>query len=101
MDIAVEVYRIVESFPSSEKFGLRSQVTRSAVSIASNIAEGSAKSSDKDYKRFCETALGSSYELETQILIVDRLGWVKTEKVMGLIMEEQKMLMSFIDGLGR
>jgi four helix bundle protein len=99
MDIAIEVYRVVESFPSSEKFGLRSQVTRSAVSIASNIAEGSAKTSDKDYKRFCETALGSSYELETQILIVDRLGWVKTEKIMGLIMEEQKMLMSFIDGL--
>jgi four helix bundle protein len=100
MDIAAEVYGLVDSFPASEKFGLRSQVTRSAVSIASNIAEGSAKSSDRDYKRFCETALGSSYELETQILIVDRLGWVKTEKVMGLIMEEQRMLMSFIDGLG-
>jgi len=75
MEIAVEVYKVVEAFPAAEKFGLRSQVTRSAVSIASNIAEGSAKTSDKDYKRFCETALGSSYELETQILIVDRLGW--------------------------
>jgi four helix bundle protein len=99
MDIVIEVYRSVESFPSEEKFGLRSQATRSAVSIASNIAEGSARSSDRDYKRFCEISLGSCYELETQMLVADRLGWVKTEKVMEQIMEEQKMLMAFIDKL--
>jgi four helix bundle protein len=100
MEIIVDVYGLVKSFPSDEKFGLRTQMTRSAISIASNIAEGSAKTSDRDYKRFCETALGSCYELETQMLVVDRIGWVKTEKVMGKIMEEQKMLMAFIDTLG-
>jgi four helix bundle protein len=100
MEIVFDVYELVKAFPSEEKFGLRSQVTRAAVSIASNIAEGSAKSSDKDYKRFCESSLGSCYELETQMLVVGRMEWVNTEKVMKNIMEEQKMLMSFINTLG-
>lgn len=100
MQIAVEVYRIAKVFPAEEKFGMRSQVTRAAVSIASNIAEGSAKSSDKEYKQFCERALGSSYELETQMLLAAQLGWTKTENIMEEIMQEQKMLMAFIDTLG-
>ena len=100
MEIVFDVYGLVKSFPSEEKFGLRSQVTRAAVSIASNIAEGSAKSSDKDYKRFCESSLGSCYGLETQMLVVSRMKWVNTDQVMKKIMEEQKMLMAFIDRFG-
>jgi four helix bundle protein len=100
MDIVIDVYKIAKSFPADEKFGLKSQATRSAVSIAANIAEGSAKSSEREYKHFCETALGSCYELETHLLVAGRLGWVQTEKTLSLIMEEQKMLMAFIDKLG-
>ncbi|MDQ6814220.1 MAG: four helix bundle protein, partial [Bacteroidota bacterium] len=68
-DIAVDAYKLTASFPSSEKFGLNSQMTRAAVSIPSNIAEGSSRKSDKDYHRFVEISLGSAYELETQLLI--------------------------------
>ena len=68
-------------FPDSEKFGLRAQMTRSAVSIPSNIVEGSAKKSGKDYKRFAEIALGSAFELETHVLIVKQQKWVPVDKV--------------------
>jgi four helix bundle protein len=99
MDLTVSVYRVVEKFPSEERFGLRSQATRSAVSIAANIAEGSAKSSQRDYKRFCEVALGSSFELETHMLVAGRMGWLADESVLKLISEEQKMLSAFINRL--
>jgi four helix bundle protein len=102
MEIVNAVYQVIDKFPREEKFGLRSQVTRSAVSIAANIAEGSAKSSQKEYKYYVEVALGSSYELETHILIVERLGWIaqkETKDILKLIEEEQRMLSSFLDKL--
>lgn len=102
MEIVTKVYSAVEKFPSEEKYGLRSQVTRSAVSIAANIAEGSAKSSQKEYRHYTEIALGSAYEFETHMLIIERLGWVQTEDVkniLSLIEEEQRMLSSFLDKL--
>lgn len=102
MEVVSAVYKSVEKFPKEERYGLRSQVTRSAVSIAANIAEGSAKSSQKEYKYYTEVALGSSYELETHMLIVEKLGWLLAEEVkeiLGLIEEEQRMLSSFIDKL--
>jgi four helix bundle protein len=102
MEIVNAVYQVIDKFPSEEKFGLRSQVTRSAVSIAANIAEGSAKSSQKEYKYYVEVALGSSDELETHILIVERLGWIAqkgTKDILKLIEEEQRMLSSFLDKL--
>ena len=69
MDIAVNSIQLIKKFPQQEKFGLSSQVTRAAVSIPSNIAEGSSRSSEKEYSRFIEISLGSSFELETQLLI--------------------------------
>jgi four helix bundle protein len=100
MDVVSAVYQVVEKFPKEERYGLRSQVTRCAVSIAANIAEGSAKSSQKEYKYYTEIALGSSYELETHMLIVERVGWVgekEVKDILKLIEEEQRMLSSFID----
>lgn len=102
MDVVSAVYQVVEKFSKEERYGLRSQVTRCAVSIAANIAEGSAKSSQKEYKYFTEIALGSSYELETHMLIVERIGWVgekEVKDILKLIEEEQRMLSSFIDKL--
>jgi four helix bundle protein len=102
MEVVTEIYRAVEQFPAEERYGLRSQVTRSAVSIAANIAEGSAKSSQKEYRYFIEIALGSSYELETHKLIVEKMNWVggqQLSRILNLSMEEQRMLSSFLDKL--
>lgn len=104
MEVVSAVYQAVERFPKEERYGLRSQVTRSAVSIASNIAEGNAKSSEKEKKRFMEIALGSSFELETQLLIIEKLNWLKedeAENILKLLEEEQRMLSSFIEKLKR
>ena len=67
------IYKLTSEFPPSEKYGLKSQMQRSAVSIPSNIAEGSSRSSNKDNKRFLEIALGSAFELETQLIISNEL----------------------------
>jgi len=70
-EIAVKAYKLVSTFPKEEKYGLSSQITRAAVSIPSNIAEGSSRSSEKDYSRFIEISLRSSFETETQLLIAE------------------------------
>ena len=77
MDLTVKVYQLVESFPREEMFGLTSQIKRSVVSIPSNIAEGAARQSKAEFKRFLRIALGSASELETQIEIAYRLGYIK------------------------
>jgi four helix bundle protein len=99
MEIVMTTYKLANQLPDREQYGLRSQITRSAVSIPSNIAEGSAKTSAKEYKYFLETSLGSSYELETQCLIIRDLELGNKELIeslLGLIDEEQRMLRSFI-----
>ena len=76
MELVDAVYTFVEAFPNTEKYGLSSQITRSAVSIPSNIAEGASRSSEKDFARFLEIALGSAFELETQIIIASRRKYI-------------------------
>ena len=98
MDIAVNCFKITEDFPKEEKFGLSLQITRASVSIPSNIAEGSSRSSEKDYARFIEISLGSAYELETQLLIAQRVDFGNQElltKTLVDVNDEQKMLMGF------
>jgi len=68
MEIIGLVYKLLEKLPASEKYGLRSQISRSAISMPSNIAEGCSRSNNKDTARFFEIAVGSAFELETQIL---------------------------------
>jgi four helix bundle protein len=102
INIAIQSYRFTDTFPKEERFGLRSQINRSATSISSNIAEGSSRSSDKDYSRFVEISLGSSYELETQIFISQHLHFgevAMSTRLLRDVQEEQKMLVSFIDKL--
>lgn len=99
MDVVTECYELVELLPNNGRFNFRSQITRSALSIPSNIAEGSSRTSAKAYKRFLTIALGSNFELETQILASVNVGLLNQEnstKILGLIEEEQKMLQSFI-----
>jgi len=95
VDLVVRIYQFVEDFPPKEKFNLVSQMQRAATSIPSNISEGSGRNSNTDFKRFVCYALGSSYELETQIIISSRLGYINDESCRELLSrttEVQKML---------
>ena len=80
MDLVVRIYQITESFPKTETFGLTNQMRRAAVSIPSNIAEGQGRSTTKDFMHFLYIARGSLQELETQVIIAQRLEFI-TEAV--------------------
>jgi four helix bundle protein len=73
--LAIEIYRLTESFPPEEKYGLTNQMRRAAVSIFSNLAEGCSRESQRDFARFVEMALGSAMELRAQLRFAQRLGW--------------------------
>ncbi|MCP5474721.1 MAG: four helix bundle protein [Rhodanobacteraceae bacterium] len=74
MTLAKSAYEVAATFPSEERYGLRSQVQRSAVSVPSNIAEGNARGTTRDYCRFVSIAQGSCAELQTQLLLARDLG---------------------------
>jgi len=97
MDLVVEVYKQTNNFPDKEKFSLISQINRSAVSIVSNIAEGAGRNSNKEFNNFLGIALGSSCELETQVIIANRLNYLKEENldsIVNSIDEIQKIIYS-------
>lgn len=102
--IAVKSFKLTSAFPKEEKFGICLQITKASVSISSNIAEGSSRSSEKDYNRFLEISLGSSFELETQLLIAEAVGYGDNElrkEILSDVDEEQKMLISFMNKLNK
>ena len=95
MDLVVLVYKLMEQLPKEERYSLCDQIRRSAVSIPSNIAEVKSRNSIKQYKQFVGIAKGSAAELETQLLICERIGYLDKEElseVMGLLDEVSKML---------
>jgi four helix bundle protein len=93
MELAKEVYQLSTQLPESEKFGLISQMRRSAVSIPSNIAEGRQRRTRRDYAQFLRIADGSASELETQILLsVSIFNLQGTDRALSLLHEVQKML---------
>ena len=95
-----KIYALSQNLPSEEKFGLRSQMSRCAVSIPSNIAEGCGRETEKDFKRFLQIALGSAFELETQIIICNELGFVSNEENAALgsdVKKIQKQITSLIN----
>lgn len=98
----VKIYKFAQLLPEKEKFGMYAQLTRSAVSVASNIAEGSGRKSDKDFCNFLNMALGSSFENETQIIICQQINyfdqWV-TDELLNSIIEIQRMLNGLITKL--
>ena len=76
VDLAQQIYRVTERFPSNERFGLTSQIRRAAVSIPSNIAEGAARQTKKEFLNFLHIAKGSLSELDTQLEIARRLEYL-------------------------
>jgi four helix bundle protein len=97
MDLSKEVLKISKSFPSDYKFSLSSQIVRSAVSIPSNISEGSARTSDKEFSRFLDIAQGSAYELETQLVLAESIDIIEQNKLQ-LLLKELNDLQRMING---
>lgn len=87
-----EIYAITSNFPNDEKFGIINQLRRASVSIPSNIAEGSSRNSNIDFSRFLEIAIGSAYEIETQLLIASDLGFLNQEKAEFLISQLEEII---------
>jgi four helix bundle protein len=93
MELVVMIYAITKNFPKEELYGLTSQIRRAAVSVPSNIAEGSRRKTAKDRSHFYSMALGSVSEVETQVEIARRLGYCEqTSSVMDLLDELARIL---------
>jgi len=98
IDLAVNVYKATSTFPADERFGLTSQSRRAVVSIPSNIAEGAGRNSNKEFNNFLGIANGSSYELQTQLIISNKLNLLDeglTNELVEQITELQKMNYAF------
>ena len=96
---ASEVYKVTASLPYFEKKGLCDQLQRAVVSISSNIAEGCAKPSDAEFAKFLDTALGSAFEVETQLLIAKNVGYITEElynELFNLDSEIEKQIVGLI-----
>ncbi|WP_299441966.1 four helix bundle protein [uncultured Aquimarina sp.] len=86
------IYDITSRFPETEKFGLTNQLRRAAVSIPSNIAEGSSRQSNKDFARYLQITLGSAYEIETQLLISLDLKFINQTKLDTLLSDLESIV---------
>ena len=102
MDLIDKNYTFTATLPDYERFGLRSQMNRCSVSIASNISEGSSKRTDVHFAKFLDDSLGSAFEWETQLMICFRQKFISKEKFSELEKEVntlQKKISNFIDSL--
>ncbi len=102
MKIAERVYTLSSDFPNEEKYGLTSQMRRSAVSIASNISEGAGRSTNGEFRNFLSIASGSAYELHTQLILVYRLNFkakTQVQPIIDEVNELQKMIYGMIKHL--
>jgi len=96
IELVEEIYKITSKFPKNEIYGLISQMRRAAVSIPSNISEGAARDSAKEFIQFLYVALGSLSELETQVIIAKKLSYINNNKCLGNIELLRKKLLNFI-----
>ena len=100
MELVVQIYKLTREFPRDEMYGLTSQLRRAAVSVPSNIAEGKGRSSDRELCQFLCHARGSLFEVQTQMKIAERLGYVATNDC-SLVQEETVRIGQMINGLIR
>ncbi len=98
MELAAGVYRITQTFPAREQFGLSNQMRRASVSIPSNSAEGQGRGTTKDYVHFLHIARGSLQELETQLLLAQRLTFA-SEPEMQCLLSLADEISRFVSGL--
>ena len=91
INLAKTIYQVTSNFPANEKFGIVSQMTRAAVSVSSNIAEGAGRGSNKEFANFLGIAVGSLFELHTQITICEQIGYIDAETLQEL--EKQIILL--------
>jgi len=98
IDLVEAIYKLTEGFPKSEQFSLSVQMQRSAISVPSNIAEGSGRMSRGDYIRFLYIARGSLLELDTQLEIAKRLGYISNEKSENIYYLSER-IRKMVDGL--
>ncbi len=100
IELVKQIYELVKDFPKEEKYGLQSQITRAVVSVPSNIAEGCSRNSDIEYKRFLEIAMGSLFELETQLIILEETDMISNDRLKVIhetIAIEARMINSLIN----
>ncbi len=98
LQLTKSIYLLTDKLPNSEKYGLISQINRASVSVPSNIAEGSSRSSNKEFSHFLSIALGSLYELETQLILSHELKYLSVESCEEIILniiQLQKMISTF------
>jgi four helix bundle protein len=100
IDFVVAIYKETESFPKEERFGLTSQIRRASVSIPANIAEGAARQSSKEFAHFLSVAQGSASEVETEMLIAYRLGYLD-EKTYSTMRSEMETIGRMVFGLSQ
>jgi four helix bundle protein len=98
LDLVEFIYRLTEAFPQKEIYGLTNQIRRAVVSVPSNIAEGAARSSEKEFSKFLYISLGSLSEVETQLIIAQRLKYIGNYDD-SLLIEIRKMLIGLIKSL--
>ena len=99
MDLAAQVYSLTAKFPKEELYGLTLQIRRSAVSIPSNIAEGAARHSRKEFIQFLHIASGSVAELETQLLLAIQIGLLSGDHIISHVEEVRRLLLGLLRSL--
>jgi len=102
IELIDENYKLTATFPDYEKFGLRSQMNRCSVSIASNISEGSSKRTNRHFMKFLDDSLGSAYEWETQLIVCYRQNFISKNEFIGMedkIQALQSKISNFVDSL--
>ena len=103
IELAVRAYALTAQLPREEVYGLSSQIKRAVVSIPANIAEGCSRDTDRDFRKFLKTSLGSAFERETHLIIAERLRFIKSDDVNNFFINlhmEQKQINTLISKLG-
>lgn len=97
VDFVTEIYKLIQNFPQSEQYGLSSQIKRSAISIPANIAEDCARQSDKETIQFLYVAVGSIAELETELLIAQKLNFIQNiENIINRLIKIRSLILGLI-----
>lgn len=100
VDLAVDLYKVLQHFPADEKFGIASQIKRSIVSVPSNIAEGAGRHTSKQFVHFLSNANGSACEVDTQLIIANRVGFIEDDlyaEIENRLNKIQRMLYNLAD----